>query len=109
MRPYGAAEVYIDLHSFSSCTTITVMSSSNEKNEGILPSTQVDPRDLRQPTRRPTRFYPKFLLILIAYLAVRGFYEGYKWLKTFGIGENGPRCPQADILRPRRMLSSGMS
>jgi len=84
------------------------MSSSNEKKEGILPSTtpKVDPRSPRQTTlqklKADCRSHSKFLLILIACVAVRVVYEGYKRVNTFGIGDNGLRCPQADILTPQK-------
>jgi Gly-Xaa carboxypeptidase len=82
------------------------MPPSNEKKEGILPSTTsvVAPSALRLTTlerlKANYRSHRKFLLILITYLAVRVVYEGYNWVDAFGIGDNGPRCPQADTLTP---------
>ena len=82
------------------------MPPSNEEKEGILPSTisLVAPSALCLTTleRLKANYHShrKFLLILITYLVVRVVYEGYNWVDTSGIGDNGPRCPQADILTP---------
>jgi Gly-Xaa carboxypeptidase len=76
------------------------MSISNEK-ESILPST--GPRAPRQPILQKLKhdYHSKFLLVLIAYMAVL-VYKGYKRVDTFRIGDNVPRCPQADILTPEK-------
>ena len=87
------------------------MPPSNEKKEGILPSATslVAPSALRLTTlERPKANYHShrnFFLILITCLAVRVVYEGYYWIDAFGIGDNGPRCPQADILTPDKNVN----
>jgi Gly-Xaa carboxypeptidase len=78
----------------------------NEKKEDILPSTtsliasSALPQTTLEKLKANYHSHRKFLLILITYLAVRVVYEGYHWIDAFGIGDNGPRCPQADILTP---------
>ena len=84
------------------------MPPSNEKKEGLLPSTapQGPPAAPHQTAleklKANYRSRPKFLLILITYLAVRVVYEGYNWVDTFGKADNGPRCVQADVLTPNK-------
>jgi len=84
------------------------MPPSNEEKGSTLPSTTslIAPSTLAQTTLEKLKAnchsYRKFLLILITYLAVRVVYEGYKWVDTSGITENGPRCAQADSLAPNK-------
>jgi len=84
------------------------MPPSNERKEGILPSivlqeTPAPPRQTAsEKLKASCRSRPKFLLILITYLAVRAVYEGYKWIDTFGKADNGSRCVQADVLMPNK-------
>jgi Gly-Xaa carboxypeptidase len=82
------------------------MPLSNEKKEGILPSTnpQEAPDAERQAAveklKAKYRSRPKFILFLITYLGVHFVYEAYKWVEAVGIGDNAPRCAQADVLTP---------
>jgi len=84
------------------------MAPSNEKKEGLLPSTalQEAPATPHQTAlenlKANYRSRPKFLLIFVTYLAVRAVYEGYKWIDTFGKADSGPRCVQADALTPNK-------
>lgn len=90
----------------ASPTTITTMPFSNEKKEGILPSTipqdapDAEGQAAVEKLKAKYRSRPKFVLFLLTYLSVHFVYEVYKWVDTFGIGDNAPRCAQADVLTP---------
>jgi hypothetical protein len=107
MSPGRIHTTYTDLYrTIPSPTTITMLPPSNEKQEDILPLTvpqkaldaerQAAVEKLKAKYRSP----PKFIRFLLIYLSVHFVYETYKWIDAIGIGHNGPRCAQADVLTP---------
>jgi len=80
-----------------------MMPPSNEKKEDILPLTVPQKAlDAERLERLKAKYSspPKFIRFLLVYLSIHFVYEGYKWIDALGIGHNGPRCTQADVLTP---------
>ena len=82
------------------------MALFNEEKEGILPfAIPQEAPDAEQQARveklkAKYRSPPKFIRFLLVYLSAHFVWETYKWLDAVGIGDNGPRCAQADVLTP---------